>query len=60
MWTVGVAWHLIGIKDYLAGTQLHLVAPFLGSEAVAIFTSGILAHITSMSLIARHRTFYFG
>ncbi len=48
------------MKDYLAGTQLQLVAPTVfGNETVVIFTLGISAHTASISLIARHRWSHF-
>ncbi|MCH8907528.1 MAG: hypothetical protein IH840_10600 [Candidatus Heimdallarchaeota archaeon] len=60
-WTIGIIWHVIGLKDYTVGFQLHFVEPFdesLGSTPIFVFTFGIIVHIICISLLVRYRHYY--
>ncbi len=63
IWTIAIAWHAIGIKDYLAGSQ------FLGVDIpdgtplealVTIFAVGISFHVICIFLLTRYRHRYLG
>ena len=66
VWTIAIVWHVIGIKDYLAGTQLAIVEPPIDAEPgglgvfFVIFGVGILLHIISIYLLSRNRNYYLG
>ena len=64
VWTIAIVWHVIGIKDYLVGTQLAIVEPPAqtggGGVFFVIFGVGILMHIISLYLLSRYRNYYLG
>jgi len=63
IWTTAIAWHMIGIKDYLAGAQFLAVELPDGaslSVIVPIFAVGISAQVLCIFLLVRFRRDYLG
>lgn len=61
VWTVGLVWHFIGIKDFIAGLEFHLIQPFdpsMGSIPVVILGGGPLVHLIAVYFLIRHRAHY--
>jgi hypothetical protein len=57
VWTIGIVRHVIGIKDYTVGMQLHFVEPFdrsVGNMPLAIFVGGIVVNLLCIYLLVRY------
>jgi len=62
IWTIGIVWHAIGIKDYLAGLNAHAISPWDGGPGDAIlifFPFMIIVHLFCIYLLARFRDYFF-
>jgi len=65
VWTIGIVWHVIGIKDYIAGLQLLVADPPIESPAPAevffvILGVGAFLQIISIYLLSRYRSYFLG
>ena len=63
VWTIAIAWHVIGIKDYSAGAQfaaLEIPNGMSASVILPVFAVGISIHLLCIFLLARFRRHYLG
>lgn len=61
-WTLAIVWHWIGLKDFIAGLEFHLIQPFdpaMGDLPILIFIIGPLIHIYVTYLLVRNRSDFF-
>ena len=58
VWTIAIAWQVIGIKDYSAGLQFYAMDPNQGNLLWFILGGGTVIHLLNIYLLSRFRRFY--